>query len=97
MHELMDLMLGRYEARDLLESGPPAALPPLVASSIRCPCLVLSGSHDLPSRLQAADHLARLLPFGARASVPEAGHMSNLDNPHAYNAIVLGFLRAFAR
>jgi pimeloyl-ACP methyl ester carboxylesterase len=97
MHELLDLMLGRYGARDLLESGLPAALPPLAASSIRCPCLVLSGTHDLASRLHAADHLARSLPCGARASVPEAGHMSNLDNPHAYNAIVLDFLQRFAR
>jgi 3-oxoadipate enol-lactonase len=97
MHELLGLMLGRYGAQDLLESGPSAALPPLVAGTIACPCLVLSGSHDLPSRLAAADQLARSLPLGTRASVPEAGHMANLDNPPAYNALVLAFLQRFAR
>lgn len=97
MHELMNLMLGRYEARDLLESSSGPALPPLVTGSIACSCLVLSGAHDLPGRLQAADLLARSLPYGEQAFVPEAGHMANLDNPDAYNAIVMSFLQRLER
>jgi pimeloyl-ACP methyl ester carboxylesterase len=84
--ELLDRMLARCRASDLLDAP---GLPPI---SIRAPSLIISGALDLQTRLRAADALARCLPGSQRELVPAAGHMPNLDNPQAYNALLRQFL-----
>ncbi len=92
--ELLERILERYRAVDLQEpdANEPVPPPPPRAESIRSPTLIISGALDLESRIRAADALARSLPFSERASVPESGHLSNLDNPPVYNALLRGFL-----
>ena len=85
--ELLQRMLERYRAEDLLQTDA-QELPSLRAESIRAPALVISGALDLETRIRAADVLAQSLPGSERAIVPEAGHMPNLDNPHIYNTLL---------
>ena len=46
--------------------------------------------------LRIAEAIARKLPFAKQRVVPDAGHLANLDNPQAYNALLLGFLEQHA-
>jgi pimeloyl-ACP methyl ester carboxylesterase len=57
---------------------------------------VITGDHELATRTQAADALARQLPGAARAVIRNAGHLPNLDNPNDYNATVRAFLEHHA-
>jgi 3-oxoadipate enol-lactonase len=92
--ELVNAMIGRYSANDLLESpvnvGP--ALDPARLELLTAPVLIVTGAHDTPRRTEIADALASRLPNAQRAVVPTAGHLANLDNPKHYNAIVGAFL-----
>ena len=60
-------------------------------SQIKVPTLVLVGSEDRPFHA-AADYMAKIIPQAQRAVIPQAGHASNIDQPEAFNAAVLGFL-----
>jgi 3-oxoadipate enol-lactonase len=92
--ELLARMIARYPGKDLTQvvaGAPPAALP-WSPEKVRVPALVLTGELDSSSRLAFADALASQLPLAERAYVPAAGHLCNLDNPSAYNALVGSFL-----
>jgi pimeloyl-ACP methyl ester carboxylesterase len=98
MREILSAMLMRYPGNDLGEptedrDGADAA--PLLGA-LQVPMLVITGDHDLPSRTQAANILAEQSPSAERATIPAAGHLSNLDNPQAYNAVVRAFLERHA-
>lgn len=95
---LLERMMARYSGRDLVDE-PPAPREdwdPSVISSLRTPALILTGEHDQPARIRAADALAAALPHAERASIAAARHIPNLDNPHAYNTIVRAFLARHA-
>jgi 3-oxoadipate enol-lactonase len=98
MREILRSMIQRYPGNDLMESssdsGAPESSSPL--ASIVAPMLVITGDHDLASRTQAAHTLARSVTGAERAVIPAAGHLPNLDNPNAYNAIVRAFLERYA-
>ena len=87
-------MIDRYAGRDLAAAAVDTAKDPLPQqlASLQVPTLVITGEHDVAERIAAANVLARLLPRAQRATVPEAGHLPNLDNPAAYNAILRAFL-----
>ncbi len=94
MHELVQRMLDRYPANDLLRPGP-SPVPDVAAfrpEHVQAPALVLNGTLDLESRRRAGDLLAQLIPSCERALIPNAGHIVNLDNPEAYNAILIRFM-----
>jgi pimeloyl-ACP methyl ester carboxylesterase len=56
------------------------------------PVLIINGEHDTDARVGAGSSLARALPDARLAIIPAAGHLSNLDNPCAYNAVLGEFL-----
>jgi 3-oxoadipate enol-lactonase len=93
-HQALRAMIERYPGRDLAAAAVENTKDPLAAqlASLQVPTLVITGAHDVAERIAAADVLARLLPRAERATVPEAGHLPNLDNPTAYNGIVRAFL-----
>lgn len=62
-------------------------------SSIRVPTLVLVGEHDTVTPPLAAARLAGSINTAQLQYIPQAGHLSNLENPEAFNAAVLEFLR----
>ncbi|MBI4765721.1 MAG: alpha/beta fold hydrolase [Deltaproteobacteria bacterium] len=73
-------ILAQYDAR-VIES----------LSSIAVPVLVVVGALDSPF-LAASDYMASKVPGALKAVIPDAGHASNIDQPEAFNRIVLDFL-----
>jgi 3-oxoadipate enol-lactonase len=94
-HELLAEIVGRYCAGDLIADNPPASIAPL--STLVTTTLVVNGEHDSEPRRAAGIALAHALPDARLAIVPGAGHISNLDNPDAYNALLEEFLNGSLR
>ena len=64
-------------------------------SEIDCPALVAVGEKD-DAFLRAADVMTSRLPRAERETIPRAGHMANIDESEAFNAIALQFLGKIA-
>jgi pimeloyl-ACP methyl ester carboxylesterase len=64
-------------------------------SEIDCPALVAVGEKD-DAFLRAADVMTARLPRVERETIPGAGHMVNIDESEAFNAIALRFLGKIA-
>jgi 3-oxoadipate enol-lactonase len=92
--ELLARMIARYPGNDLMQAPGAVQVAPLpwTPESIRLPTLVLTGELDVSTRQGFADELAAQMPAAQRARIPAAGHLCNLDNPTAYNALVGSFL-----
>ncbi|MBW2520508.1 MAG: alpha/beta fold hydrolase [Deltaproteobacteria bacterium] len=60
------------------------------------PALVIGAELDLAVPAEHARLLAARLPQSTLAILPNAGHMANLEQPHAFNQAMLSFLAAFA-
>ena len=56
------------------------------------PTLVLVGEADHDDFQRIADRIASTLPNARRATVPGAGHLPSLEQPAAFDAVVLPFL-----
>jgi pimeloyl-ACP methyl ester carboxylesterase len=63
-------------------------------STLRMPTLVLVGDAD--PALEAARWTHQQIPGARLVILPQAGHLSNLDAPEAFNTSVLDFLRQIA-
>jgi 3-oxoadipate enol-lactonase len=63
-------------------------------STLRMPTLVLVGDAD--PVLESARWTHQQIPGARLVILPQAGHLSNLDAPEAFNASVLDFLRQIA-
>jgi pimeloyl-ACP methyl ester carboxylesterase len=63
--------------------------------SVKVPVLVLVGARDKPFR-PAADYLTAKIPGAVQVVVPDAGHVSNADQPAVFNQSVLEFLGALS-
>jgi pimeloyl-ACP methyl ester carboxylesterase len=59
--------------------------------AITIPALVLVGARD-KDYLGAAEYMAARLPRAAHAVIPDAGHVSNMDQPDLFSRQVLAFL-----
>ena len=59
--------------------------------SVKVPVLVLVGARD-KAFLPAADYIAAKIPGAVQVVVPDAGHVSNVDQPGAFDRSVLDFL-----
>jgi pimeloyl-ACP methyl ester carboxylesterase len=96
---IVDRALGRYPARDLLDSTDAPPPPAGAAALARCakPALVINGELDTPVRRRGGEAIARALPRGERVVLAGAGHLPNLDAASAYNAAVQAFLRRQSR
>jgi pimeloyl-ACP methyl ester carboxylesterase len=62
-------------------------------SSICVPTLVVVGEYDVITPPLYAARLAGLINTAKLEHIPQAGHLSNLENPEAFNAVVLTFLQ----
>jgi 3-oxoadipate enol-lactonase len=58
---------------------------------IRVPTLVIIGRHDPATVPEAGEYIRANIP-GASAAILDAAHLSNIEQPEAFNAAVLGFL-----
>jgi len=59
--------------------------------SIRNPTLVIAGDRDPATPLAAGEYIHGQIP-GARLTILSAAHLSNVEQPDAFTAAVLGFL-----
>ena len=63
---------------------------------IPCPTLVLCGAEDVLSPPREMRTMASSIPGARYAEIPGAGHLSNLENPGAFNRELTSFLREVA-
>jgi pimeloyl-ACP methyl ester carboxylesterase len=61
-------------------------------AQIAVPTLIVVGADDKPF-LAPASYMAAKIPGAKLVTIPNAGHVANLDNPAAFNAAVSSFLR----
>jgi len=60
------------------------------------PAMVLVGEHDTLTPITDAQAMQARLPHAELHIIPGAGHMSNLENPAAFNEHLLEFLDTLA-
>ena len=61
---------------------------------VGCPTLVVVGAHDTMTPPSEAQALARAISGAALETIPAAGHLSNLENPKAFDTALRAFLEA---
>jgi pimeloyl-[acyl-carrier protein] methyl ester esterase len=95
---LLGQAIARYSGNDLLRElpAPEDHWDPAVTGSLATPALILTGEHDLPARIRAADTLAAALPTAQRTVISGARHLPSLDNPSSYNTALRAFLERHA-
>jgi pimeloyl-ACP methyl ester carboxylesterase len=59
--------------------------------SIQVPTLIIVGDQDQPS-LAPCEYMAKKIPGARLELIRDAGHSSNLDQPEAFNRVLLDFL-----
>jgi 3-oxoadipate enol-lactonase len=59
---------------------------------LRVPTLVLWGDRDRKTPRELSEHIATTIPAARLGVVPDAGHLSNLENPDAFTDLVRQFL-----
>jgi 3-oxoadipate enol-lactonase len=62
---------------------------------VRVPTLVVCGDEDSLTPVEEAEALQRGIPGSRLALIPQAGHLSNLENPAAFNGALQAFLGDF--
>ncbi len=65
---------------------------PVDLASVAAPTLVLAGEHEATALRGQTRRLAAAIPDATRATVPDAGHIANMENPAAFNERVEDFL-----
>jgi pimeloyl-ACP methyl ester carboxylesterase len=65
---------------------------PLLAD-IACPTLVVSGEEDTLIPSAAAEEMHQAIRESRLVTLPRCGHLSNIEQPEAFNAALLRFLR----
>jgi 3-oxoadipate enol-lactonase len=90
-------MVDRYPGHDLLAANAPQVGQVGDLERLDVPVLIVNGEYDSDTRIGAGAELARALPQARLAVIPGAGHLSNLDNPHAYSKVLGEFLAGHAR
>jgi pimeloyl-ACP methyl ester carboxylesterase len=62
-------------------------------ADIRVPTLVVAGSEDKVAPPSMMEKMALKIPGAEYFLMPECGHLGPMDQPDAFNAILLGFLQ----
>ncbi len=62
-----------------------------VLPQISVPSLIIVGENDVPF-IGASDYMVEKIPNAVKRVIPNAGHVSNLDQPEAFNAALDEFL-----
>jgi 3-oxoadipate enol-lactonase len=61
-------------------------------ASIRCPVLLIVGEEDALTPVEESQRMKEAIQSATLAVIPGAGHLSNLEQPRAFNAAVARFL-----
>ena len=62
-------------------------------STISCPILVMVGDEDVATPPAEAQYMKDRIPGADLVVLPQAGHLSNLEQPHKFNQALLSFLQ----
>jgi 3-oxoadipate enol-lactonase len=65
-----------------------------VLPAITCPVLILVGSEDKVTPIEAARKMHELVPGSHLQTIEGAGHVSNLENPETFNTALEAFLHS---
>lgn len=97
-HCALQSMVNRYPGIDLANRAVigDSTLQALDLANFQIPTLIVTGEQDMADRVESANNLARIMPQAERATIPDAGHLPNLDNPSPYNATLQAFLERHA-
>jgi 3-oxoadipate enol-lactonase len=79
--EAMRAIAGRGDSTELL-------------TEIACPTLIVCGMNDTVTPPEIATTMHALIPGSKLELIPEAGHLSNLEQPAIFNGILLEHLRS---
>jgi 3-oxoadipate enol-lactonase len=63
------------------------------ASAIGVPTLIICGTEDVPTPPALSDELHEMIPGSRLAIISNAGHLTNLEQPGAFNRLVEEFIR----
>jgi len=63
---------------------------------IRCPTLVIVGEQDTGTPVEMAREIHAAIPASELVVIPSAAHLSNLEQPEAFNRALTGFLAKHA-
>lgn len=92
-------MVSDYSGWGWTDSDPGTWAEPNCAAQldrISVPSLVVVGERDLPDMLQAANALASGIHGAREVVLPGLGHLPNMEDPPAFNRVVLDFLDSLA-
>jgi pimeloyl-ACP methyl ester carboxylesterase len=78
-----------HAARGMLTQADASIIDSLPA--IRVPTLVIVGDQDTPF-IAPCEYMAKKIPGARLEVIADAGHSSNLDQPEAFNRVLLAFL-----
>jgi len=60
--------------------------------TVRCPTLVIVGDQDAITPPPMSEEMQQLIPGAELAVIPDAGHMSNMEQPERFNSALARFL-----
>ena len=66
-----------------------------ILENINIPALILVGEEDKVTPLAAASKMHELIKESTLHTIKNAGHLSNLENPEAFNTHIKDFLQKF--
>jgi 3-oxoadipate enol-lactonase len=92
----LETMVARYSGWHWWQRDPDLGPPKPIADvlpGISIPTLMIVGERDLPDFQTIARRVAKDMPNVELRTIPEAGHMSNLEAPQEFNRLVLEHLR----
>jgi pimeloyl-ACP methyl ester carboxylesterase len=97
--DALETMVRRYSGWHFHSDDPgvgPSTPVAELLSTIRVPTLVIVGAHDLPDFQAIARRLANEMPRASLSTIPNVGHMPNLEDWHEFNRLVLAHLSSCA-
>ena len=59
---------------------------------VECPTMVITGENDVIIRMEDSRAVADAISGARLVTIPNSGHLSNLENSEAFNAALLSFL-----
>lgn len=61
-------------------------------ATVSVPTLIIAGEEDAMTPAQEAQRMAEAIPGSQLVTIPSAGHLSNLEQPEAFNTALTAFL-----
>lgn len=91
--KVLEMLAGsrdRWDNNRLVQPLDPPAMDR--TGSIGARTLVVLGTVDMPDIRSVVEHLEATIPNVQRVDIPAVAHMVNLETPHRFNRLLLGFL-----